>query len=166
MQIHKPVLKREDVPLIAVFAATYAALVWILAPISFYALQFRIAGALRPAIAKKWSLSVGYAIGVIVGNLFSPFTGIYEILFMPFMSFVAGILGYLAAARFNHNYFVAGTVIATVIPLSVSWMLLQLFNLPMIATFPPLLISEQLICLIGALIFKAIEKRYVWWRRQ
>lgn len=156
-------LKKRDLLLIAIFAATYVALVWVLAPVSFYALQFRVAGALRPAVAKKWTLSVGYAIGVMVANLVSPFAGLYELLFMPFMSFIAGVLGYLVASKFSHNYFVAGAVIAVVIPLSVSWMLLQLFNLPMIVTFPTPMISEQLICFVGACVFKAIEKRYVWW---
>jgi len=163
-QIRIPIsLKKRDLPLVAIFATTYAVLVWSLAPISFYALQFRIAGVLRPAIAKKWILAVGYAMGVVIANLMSPFAGVYELLFMPFMSFVAGVLGYLAASRFNRNYFVTGIVIATVISLSVSWMLLQLFNLPMEITFPALMFSEQLICFLGACIFKAIDRRYVWW---
>ena len=147
----------------AVFAALYAVLVYMFAPISFYALQFRVAGVLRPAIAKKWILAIGYAIGVVVANLFSPFVGIYELLFMPAMSFIAGMLGYVLAKKFDGNYFIAGAVIATVIPISVSWMLNQLFNLPILATFPYTFVSEQLICFLGACIFKAIEARYVWW---
>lgn len=135
----------------------------MLAPISFYALQLRLAGVLRPAIAKKWTLAFGYAIGVGIANLLSPFTGAYELLFMPFMSLVAGVLGYLAALMFNRDYFIAGIVIATVIPLSVSWMLFQLFSLPMEITLPALLVSEQLICFIGSCVFKMIERRYVWW---
>ena len=156
-------LRKRDLPLIAIFAAIYAALVWVLAPISFYALQFRVAGVLRPAIAKKWTLSIGYAMGVVVANLTSPFVGLHELLFMPFMSFIAGILGYWVASKFNQNYFVAGVVIAMIIPIGVSWMLLQLFSLPVIVTFPMLLVSEQLTCFIGACVFEAIEKRYVWW---
>jgi hypothetical protein len=76
---------------------------------------------------------------------------------------VAGILGYIAARRFNQNYFVAGAVIATIIPLSVSWMLYQLFTVPLLATFPYTFLSEQLICVLGAGVFRAIEARFVWW---
>lgn len=155
--------KSKDLSLIAIFAALYATLVYVFAPISFYALQFRVAGVLRPAIAKKWILAIGYAIGVAVSNLFSPFAGIYELLFMPVMSLVTGILGYALARRFNGNYFITGAVIATIIPLSVSWMLFQLFNLTILATLPYLLISEQIICFIGAGMFKAIETRIKWW---
>jgi len=148
---------------VAVFAALYAVLVYLFAPVSFYALQFRVAGVLRPGIARKWILALGYAIGVVVGNIFSPFAGPYELVFMPIMSFLAGILGYLVAKPFGNKYFVAGVVIAIIIPISVSWMLSQLFNLPMFATFPYLLMSEQIVCFIGACLFKLIEARFKWW---
>lgn len=156
-------LTSRDLSLLAVFAALYAALVYVFAPVSFYALQFRVAGVLRPAIAKKWTLAVGYALGVVIGNIYSPFVGVYELVFMPVMSGVAGILGYAVAKQFNQNYFVAGAVIATIIPLSVSWMLYQLFTVPILATFPYTFLSEQLICLLGAGLFRAIETRFVWW---
>lgn len=153
----------KDLSLLAVFASLYAVLVYIFAPISFFALQFRVAGILRPGIARRWVLSIGYAIGVVVGNIFSPFAGPYELVFMPVMSFLAGILGYLVAKPFKNDYFIAGAVIATVIPLSISWMLSQLFNLSMLATLPYLLISEQIVCFIGASMFKLIETRFKWW---
>lgn len=153
----------RDLSLLTVYSSLYAAMVYAFAPISFAALQFRVAGVLRPAVAKKPILALGYAIGVAVGNLVSPFFGFYELVFMPIMSFLAGILGYAASRLLGGGYYTAGVVIAVIIPLSVSWMLNQLFNLPIPATLPPLLISEQLINLIGASIFKAIERFYRWW---
>lgn len=156
-------IKTKDVALASVFASLYAVLVYFFAPLSFYALQFRVAGVLRPAIAKKWILSIGYAIGVVVGNLFSPFSGLYELVFMPVVSLAAGIIGFVVAKRFNKNYFVEGAIIAVIVPIGVSWMLNQLFDLPWVATFPYLLISEQLVCLMGAFVFKLIELRFKWW---
>lgn len=156
-------IKSKDLAETAVFAALYVLLVYFFAPVSFAALQFRVAGVLRPSIARKWILAVGYAIGVAIGNLFSPFSGPYELVFMPFMSFVAGVAGYLAARPLKNNYFVAGIVIATIIPLSVTWMLNQLFNLPILVTFVYLFISEQVICFLGALLFKLIDMRFKWW---
>jgi riboflavin transporter FmnP len=82
---------------------------------------------------------------------------------MPVMSLLAGLLGYEASKRLNGNYFVCGVVIALIIPVSVAWMLNQLFNLPLIATLPGLLISEQVINVIGSTLFKLIEQRYRWW---
>lgn len=153
----------RDLSFIAVFAAIYAVLVYVFAPISFYALQFRVAGVLRPAIAKKWILAVGYTLGVVVGNLFSPYTGTYELLFMPIMSFVAGIMGYVLAQRFNKNYFIAGFVIATIISFSVSWMLNQMFGMSLWMTLPAILLAEHIVCFIGACVFKSIETRFKWW---
>lgn len=157
-------IKTKDVALASIFASLYAVLVYFFAPLSFYALQFRVAGVLRPAIAKKWILSIGYAIGVVVGNLFSPFSGPYELVIMPFVSLVAGVAGFVVAQRFNGNYFITGAVVAVMVPMGVSWMLNQLFATPMLATFPFLLVSEQVICLVGASIFKLIEIRFKWWK--
>ena len=155
--------KTKDIALVAIFAALYAALVYMFAPISFYALQFRVAGVLRPGISKKWILAVGYALGVVIGNIFSPF-GVYDLLFMPLMSLLAGLVGYLAAKPFKQNYFISGAVTATIIPISISWMLSQLFGEPMLATLPYLLLSEQTVCLIGASMFNLIETRFKWWQ--
>lgn len=159
----RKIVNTKDIALNAVYAALYAAMVVFFQPLSFYALQFRIAGVLRPGIARKRELAVAYAIGTVVANIFSPFAGIYELLFMPIMSLIAGLAGYEVAKRFNSNYYVCGVVIAAIIPLSVAWMLNQLFNLPIVATLPGLFISEQLINIIGSTIFKLIEPRYEWW---
>lgn len=156
-------MKTKDLSLITVYAALYASMVVVFSPISFAALQFRVAGVLRPGIARKRELAIAYAVGTVVANIFSPFAGIYELLFMPVMSLIAGLVGYEVAKRFNANYYVCGAVIAIIIPLSVSWMLGQLFNIPYAVTLPGLLISEQVINALGATVFKLIESRYRWW---
>jgi uncharacterized membrane protein len=153
----------KDLALTIVFASLYAVLVYINLPLSFGALQFRIAGVLRPAIGKKWILAIGYALGVVIANIFSPF-GVYDLIFMPVVSLLAGLAGYLAAKRFDGNYFITGAVIATIIPVALSWMLNNLFGFPLLETFVYLLISEQIVCFIGALIFRAIETRFKWWK--
>ena len=156
-------MKTKDIALIAVYAALYAAMVVVFQPISFSALQFRVAGVLRPGIARKKELAVGYAVGTAVANLFSPFAGIYEILFMPVMSLIAGLLGYEASRRLDGGYLLCGAVIAVVIPVSVAYMLNQLFGLPYIATLPGLLVSEQAVNLIGSTVFRLAERRIKWW---
>jgi uncharacterized membrane protein len=156
-------INTKDVTLTAIFAAIYAALGVVFAPISFLALQFRIAGVIRPAVAKKPILAVGYAIGVVITNLFSPFAGFLELVFMPFMSLVAGLAGYYAAKSFGKSYVVAGAIIAVIIPISVSWMLNQLFELPIAVTLPGLLLSEQVVNALGSIVFRAVDTRYRWY---
>jgi len=156
-------LTTKDVALTAIFAALYAALGIVFAPIGFLALQFRVAGVIRPAVAKKPVLALGYGIGVVVVNLFSPFAGFLELVFMPLMSVAAGLAGYYAAKRLGGSYFVAGAVIAVIIPISVSWMLNQLLGLPMAVTLPGLLVSEQIVNALGSLVFRAADSRYRWY---
>jgi len=83
---------------------------------------------------------------------------------MPVASLLAGLAGYVVAKKFSGNYFITGAVIALIIPVCVSWMLSQTQGVPMIATLPYLLVAEQVVCLIGALVFKAIDIRFKWWK--
>lgn len=155
-------MNTRELSLVAVYAALYASLVIVFSPISFGFLQFRLAGVLRPGIARMRMLAVGYALGVVVGNLMSPFAGIYELLFMPSASLAAGLIGYEVAKRFGGSYWTCGLVIALIIPVCVSWMLLQLFGLPVGLTLPGLLASELVINVLGAGIFTVLERRMKW----
>ena len=157
-------LNTKDLALTIIYAALYAALVVAFSPISFGVAQFRIAGALRPAIAKKWSLSLGYGLGALVGNFFSPFAGPWDLIFMPIMSAMAGLAGFLTAKQFSQNYFVSGTVTAVIIAISLSFMFEQLGISPFIAAVPMLLVTELAACLVGAVVFTLIDKRFKWWQ--
>jgi len=148
--------------LTTIYAALYVVLVYAFLPISFLPQQFRIAGALRPAIGRKWVLAVGYGIGVAVANVFGNYVGPWDLIFMPLMSFLSGIVAYLISKRLNHNYFMAGFVIATIIAFSLSFMFSQ-FGSPILMTLPLLFIAEQIVCVIGAFVFNLIEARFKWW---
>jgi len=156
-------IKTKDLALTTIFAALYAALVIVFSPISFGLAQFRIAGALRPGISKKWILAFGYGIGVLVANFFSPL-GPWDLFFMPIMSVIAGLAGYVVAKRFGQNYFVSGAVTAAIIAVSLSFMFQELGIAPMIVAILPLFVVEQAVCLIGASIFQLIGKRFKWWQ--
>ncbi len=156
-------IKTKDLALTIIYAALYAALVYVTIPISYGIAQFRIAGALRPAIAKKWILAFAYGIGVLAANFFSPFAGPWDLIFMPIMSIVAGLIGYLASKKLRQNYFVCGAVIAAIIAVSLSIMFEQLGIAPLSVALVPLFVVEQLVCLIGAFIFTLISRRFKWW---
>ena len=149
---------------IAVFASLYTVLVWLLPGLSFAAVQFRIAEGLKPAIAKRWTLAFAFALGNFLGNLISPFAGIYELGFMPLMNIIGGLLAYGVARAFKRNYLVAGLVYAAVIGLSVSWMLHILFKLPLEGLVPLLIASEETVMIIGAVLFYLVEKRWKWYQ--
>ena len=157
-------IKTKDLALASVYAALYAALVFVTIPYSFGVAQVRIAGALRPAISKKWILAFGYAIGVLAANFFSPFAGPWDLVFMPVMSLVAGIAGYSVAKLFKGNYFISGAVTAAIIAVSLSYMFEQLHIAPMLVALPYLFVVEQVVCLIGAFAFRLIDTRFKWWQ--
>jgi uncharacterized membrane protein len=156
-------MNTKDLALTIIFAALYAVLVVIFTPIAFGVAQFRIAGALRPAIAKKWILSIGYGLGALIGNFFSPFAGPWDLVFMPIMSVIAGLAGFFVAKKFKQNYFVSGTVTAVIIALSLSLMFEQLGISPFFVALPMLLVTDLAACLIGAFLFMLIDKRFKWW---
>ncbi len=153
----------KSISQIAVFAALYTVLVWFFLPISFAAVQFRVAESLKPAIAKKWTLAVAFAIGNFLGNLVSPFAGIYELGFMPVMNILGGLLAYGVARVFKKNYLAAALVYAPVIGLSVSWMLHVLFNLPLEGLIPLLIASELGAMIAGSVLFWLLDKRWKWY---
>lgn len=157
--------KAQDIAQITLFAALYAVLVYVFAALSFNSLPVRVAGILGPGTAKKWMLAIGYALGVVIGSFFSPF-GAYEILFMPLVSLFACLLGYVVSKPFKHNYFVSGAIIALISSIGISLMLNQVLNLPLIVILPYMLITDQIIAFIGAVMFSRIEKRFKWWQAQ
>jgi uncharacterized membrane protein len=153
----------RELSMVAVFAALYAALVVVFSPISFGPLQLRVAGVIRPGIARMRVLAAAYALGVVVGNIVSPYAGFYELLFMPAASLAAGLIGHEAAKRLGGGYWVCGLVIGSIIPVCVAWMLEQLFGLPLAVTLPGLFVSEQLVNVAGSIIFTALDRRFKWW---
>ena len=109
-------------------------------------------------------MAFAFAQGNYLGNLVSPFAGIYELGFMPLMNIVGGLLAYGFAKAFKRNYLETGLVYAAVIGLSVSWMLHVLFNIPLEALVPLLIASEEAVMIIGAVLFYLVEKRWKWYQ--
>jgi len=158
--MEKPKISTRDMALMSIFGALYAILVWVLQPISFWQFQFRVAESLKPSVAKKWTLAFGFALGNFLGNLTSPFAGVHELVFMPLMNIVGGLIAWRLSFK---NYFLAGLIYATIIALSVSWMLNQLFGIPYIILIPSLIVSEQVAMFLGSIVFLSIEKRWRWY---
>lgn len=106
----------REISTAAVFAALYATLVVAFSPISFGVIQLRVAGVLRPGIARMRVLAAAYALGVVVGNVVSPFAGVYELVFMPAASLSAGLAGYYLAKRIGGGYWLCGAVMGSSFP--------------------------------------------------
>lgn len=84
----------REVTLAAVVAALYAALVIILAPISFGPIQLRVADCLMPLAALLgWPAILGVSLGAFIGNAyFMSFTGPIDVVFGALANLVAATL--------------------------------------------------------------------------
>jgi len=85
-------MKVKQLSLTALIAALYAALVVVLAPISFGPIQLRIADSLIPTSAiLGWPAIFGVALGAIIGNTYF-FISPIDIIFGALANFLAGYI--------------------------------------------------------------------------
>jgi len=79
---------------VAIIAALYAVLTWGIAPIGYGPLQFRVSEVLKVLVLFDPWLVLGIGIGTFFANLISPFTGPWELIWMPFTDMAGGLLAW------------------------------------------------------------------------
>jgi uncharacterized membrane protein len=84
---------------VAVISALYVALTYVLAPISYGPIQFRVSEALVILVAARRHLIWFVPIGCVVANLLSPYAGVWDLVFMPIMSTIGAIPMWLLRRR-------------------------------------------------------------------
>ena len=67
-------------------------------PISYGPVQFRIGEALKPLAVKYPVVIPAFGIGTVIINLFSPFAGPLELVFMPLVDVSGGVICLLAVS--------------------------------------------------------------------
>jgi uncharacterized membrane protein len=84
----------REITLAAVIAALYAALVIVLAPISFGPIQLRVADCLIPLAALLgWPAILGVSLGAFIGNAyFMSFTGLIDVIFGALANVIAATI--------------------------------------------------------------------------
>jgi len=153
----------------SLFAALYAVGVLLLAPISFGALQVRVADALIPlSILFGWPVVAGVTLGNLVANtLGSPF-GIVDIVGGTVANFVASYLAMrIAYTRFGGSWLLgctsANLVVSVIVGGYITWLAQipldsPVWELPIVGV---LLGSTVSINIAGYLLLKALERRMV-----
>lgn len=112
-------------------AATYAALVYFLAPISFLQIQMRVANALMGVVPILGMPAVyGITLGVLLGNIFSPLGPID--LLSPIPSFVGLFIIYKLRERM---VLLGLSLYSLIVSLWVAFMLNYILNVPYLVTF-------------------------------
>ena len=150
---------------IGVIAALYAALTIVLQPASYGPLQFRVAEVLKPLVIWEPHLIPAFVLGNFLSNLASPFSGAWELIFMPLVNLLGASVCYLAGRRWPY---VGAALYALLIAGAVALMLSVLTNLPFIGVFPGLLASEGVLIIGGVplmrVVLRAAEPARRRWR--
>ena len=134
-------MNTKDISLTAVIAALYAAIVIILAPISFGPIQLRVADALIPLAALLGLPAVyGVALGALVANTYW-FLSPIDIIVGTAANLIAGYLLY----RYKDRIVLASLIASIVIGVSVGGYLWLFFP-------PPSILGIQLPAWLGMII--------------
>lgn len=134
-------------------AALYAVVTWAIAPMSYGPLQLRLSEILKPLVIWEPHLIPAFVIGNFLSNLFSPFAGPWELLFMPAANLVGAALCYIVGRR---SPWVGAALYATVIAAAVSLMLSVLIQVRFGILFPGLLASEAILIVGGIPAMRAV----------
>jgi uncharacterized membrane protein len=137
-------------------------LTWLFAPISYQVFQFRVAECLKSIVVKRKHLILAFAIGNAVSNIFSPFVGPWELLWMPLINIFGAGSAWLLGHKFGFKGMaLGGFVYALWVAFGVSFMLFTLFNLPLSLTFIYLLIPEVILIAGFSPIMNQVNDRII-----
>lgn len=152
-------MNKTTVTRVAMVAAIYAALVWVLAPMSFGVIQFRLAELLKPLALRKKEYVVGLSVGLILANLLSPNAGLWEIALMPFACFIGGYIAW----RLRALPVVALTFYGLWVSAAASLMLSLTLALPFAAVLPGIAVSELILFFVGWGVLEPVLRRSASW---
>ena len=147
------------VAIAGVVGALYVVLSLAVAPIAFGPIQFRLGEALKPLVIKYPEVIPAFGIGTVIINLFSPFAGALELVFMPLVDVTGGVLCYLVARRIGGalGTYIASLLYALYTAAGVGVVLTVAAGLPYLAAFASVAVSEIVLLLLGnALLVRRI----------
>jgi uncharacterized membrane protein len=134
-----------------VVGALYVVLSLAVAPLAYGPLQFRLGEVLKPLVIRYPVTIPAFALGVGIVNLFSPLAGGLELILMPIVNLVGGILCWFVAKRVGGmiGTYVASLLFAVVIAAGVGVVLTAAAGLPYLPSFVSVAVSETVLLLVG-----------------
>jgi uncharacterized membrane protein len=120
-------------------------------PVSYGPVQFRIGEALKPLALKYPAVIPAFGVGTVIINLFSPFAGPLELVFMPLVDVTGGALCYGVARRMGTTFgtYLASLLYALWTAAGVAVVLAVAAGLPYLASFASVAVSEIILLLLG-----------------
>jgi len=150
-------VKIKDLTQISLVACLYFVLTLIPSSFSYLPSQFRVGEIIKPISVFHKKFAISMMIGNYLSNLFSPFAGPMELIFMPISNLIGCTLGFYIGKYTNK---LAGSLfIAFWISASVALTLKIAANLPFFQTFISVSISEVVLMSAGYLIMEFIQRK-------
>ena len=153
-------MNTKEIALGSIIAALYAITVILLAPISFFLFQVRIADALIPlsiifGVPVIWGVTLGNIVANIYGGL-----GIIDIIGGSLANFIAGYIGWrIGSRRFQGSQFIATLAQNLIVSCIVGFYLAMLFNVPFEAGLFSILLGSLIsMNIMGYLLILVIQK--------
>ena len=149
----------RPIAIAGVVGALYVVLSFLVAPLAYGPIQFRLGEVLKPLVIKYPATIPAFAVGVGIVNLFSPQAGGLELILMPIVNLVGGALCWFVAQRIGGvvGTYVASLIFALVIAAGVATVLHFTVGIPYLLAFGPVAVSEVVLLLLGnALLVRRI----------
>jgi uncharacterized membrane protein len=134
-----------------VVGALYVVLSLAVAPLAFGPVQFRLGEVLKPLVIKYPVTIPAFAVGVALVNLFSPVAGGLELLLMPAVNLVGGVICWSVARRVGGTFgtYAASLLFALIIAAGVATVLHFAAGLPYLVAFGSVAVSEVILLFLG-----------------
>jgi len=142
---------------VALVAALYVALTLVLSPISYALFQFRVSEMLKSAVIWRPHLIWAFVLGVGLANLYSPYIGLWELVWMPSVNLLGATLCWQVARA---NKWLGAALYALAVAAGVGVMLSFILKVSFWVTFPPVLASELLLIVGGLPIMERVTGRF------
>ncbi len=144
-------LRTKQFVLAAIVAALYAVFTLMLAPVSYGVIQFRVSEMLKVLVLFDPFLALGIGLGTFIANMFSPFAGPWDLVWMPLTDIVGGFLAW-GVFRLMRKKFPAVAMIIYAITTGASvGLMLQAFGLGGFYILSAGVIVSELIILLAGL---------------
>jgi uncharacterized membrane protein len=134
-----------------VVGALYVVLSLAVAPLAYGPLQFRLGEVLKPLVIRYPATIPAFAVGVGIVNLFSPLAGGLELILMPLVNLVGGVVCWVVAQWVGGviGTYAASVLFAVIIAAGVGVVLTVAAGLPYLASFASVAVSETILLLAG-----------------
>lgn len=131
---------------IAIIAALYAMLTIAIAPLSYGPVQFRVSEALKALVlVQPWAIP-GIVVGTFTANLFSPYVGLGELVWMPLTDGLGGLVAWWVGRRWP---WLGLALYALTTAGAVALMLQVVAGLPLLLTAAEVLAGEAVCIPLG-----------------